>query len=140
MRVIDGSEHIMGRLATYVAKEVLDGQDVVVLNAEKIVITGRKEEILDEYKHKRDIGVSGPRRKGPFFPRMPDRIFRRTVRGMIPYQHPRGRAAYRRLKVFIGVPESMRGAKATRIPKAVDKGSTRRVYLGEVSRMLGAKF
>jgi large subunit ribosomal protein L13 len=140
VRVIDGSEHVMGRLATYVAKQVLDGEDVVVLNADKLVITGRKEDVLKGYKHKRSLGVTGQRRKGPYFPRMPDRIFRRTVRGMIPYQKPRGRTAYRRLKVFVGVPDSMRGAKATRIPQAMDRGSTRKVYLGEISRMLGAKF
>ncbi len=135
--MIDGSDHIMGRLATYVAKQLLNGEDVVVVNTEKLVITGRKENILEDYKQRR---ARGKIRKGPYYPRMPDRLFRRTVRGMMPYQEPKGRVAYKRLKVYIGVPRELEGVKAKKVENALDKGAIRKMYLGDVSRWLGAKF
>ena len=137
MKVIDGSEHIMGRLATHVAKELLNGEDIAVVNAEKIVITGKKESILADYNHRRDLGKT---RKGPFYPRMPDRIFRRTVRGMVPYQRPRGRTAYKKLRVYVGVPKELEKAEAEQVPTALDKGALRKMYLGDLSKLLGAKF
>ena len=135
--MIDGSEHIMGRLATHVAKQLLDGEDVVVVNAERIVITGKKESILEDYNHRRDLGKT---RKGPFYPRMPDRIFRRTVRGMVPYQQPRGRTAYKRLRVYVGVPKELEKEATIQVDNALDKGALRKMYLGDLSKLLGAKF
>ena len=137
MQVIDGSEHIMGRLATHVAKQLLNGEDVTVVNAERIVITGKKESILEDYKHRRKIGKT---RKGPFYPRMPDRIFRRTVRGMVPYQQPRGRTAYKKLRVYVGVPKELEKQATTQVETAMDKGALRKIYLGDLSKLLGAKF
>ncbi len=140
MQVIDGTDHIMGRLATHVAKELLGGEEVVIVNAEKIVITGRKEQILQDYKERRDRGTKGRNRRGPYYPRMPDRLLKRSIRGMLPYQEPRGRTAYRKLKVYIGTPKEMDGAKLHKIDKALDRGATRKVYLGDVAKWLGAKF
>jgi len=140
VQVIDGSEHILGRLATHIAKRLLDGEEIVVVNAEKIVITGRKEEILQDYKNRRDRGVAGRNRFGPYYPRMPDRMFKRSVRGMIPYQQPKGRTAFKKLKVYIGVPREMKGAELTKVEKAMDRGATRKIHLGDVATWLGANF
>jgi len=140
MQVIDGSDHIMGRLATHVAKQLLNGEEIVILNAEKIVITGRKEQILQDYKERRDRGVKGRNRRGPYYPRMPDRLLKRTIRGMLPYQEPRGRTAFRKLKVYIGVPKDMADASTIKIDKALDRGATRKIYLGDVATWLGAKY
>jgi large subunit ribosomal protein L13 len=134
MQVIDGSEHIVGRLATYIAKQLLEGNEIIVVNTEKLVITGRKEQIFENYMHKRSRGKI---RKGPYYPTVPDRMFRRIVRGMIPYQRPRGREAYKRLMTYIGVPKELQGVKTTKVEKALDKGSLKKVYLGDVSKMLG---
>ena len=65
MQVIDGSNHILGRLATHVAKQLLNGEDIIIVNAEKIVITGRKEQILQDYHERRNLGVKGKNRRGP---------------------------------------------------------------------------
>jgi len=140
MKVIDGSNHIMGRLATHVAKELLNGEEVIIVNAENIVVTGRKEQILEDYKSRRDRGVKGRNRRGPYYPRMPDRMLKRTIRGMLPYQEPRGRIAFKKLKVYIGVPKEMEGTNTQNIDKAMDRGATRKVNLGQVSKWLGAKW
>lgn len=77
MKAIDATGCTMGRLSSYVAKELLNGEKVIVVNAEKAYLSGSKEFLIREYKKKRERGTQ---RKGPFFPRMPDRILKRTIR------------------------------------------------------------
>ena len=140
VKVIDASEHILGRLATHVAKDLLNGEDIVIVNAEKIVITGRKEQILADYKQRRDRGVKGRNRRGPYYPRMPDRMVKRSIRGMLPYQQAKGRTAFKKLKVYIGVPIGMDTANIIKIDKALDRGATKKMQVGDVSKWLGADF
>jgi large subunit ribosomal protein L13 len=136
MKFIDADGAVLGRLASEVAKRLLNGEDITVVNAEKALITGSKENVMFQYKQMRFIGST---RKGPFFPRMPDRILRRTVRGMLPFTQYRGRAAYKRLKVFIGVPREL-GKVQTEKAGQRQLQNPRYIPLGEVSRLLGAKF
>ena len=140
LEIIDGTGHIMGRLATYVAKQALNGEEMVIVNAENIVVTGTRENILADYHHRRNLGVRGRNRKGPYYPRMPDRMFRRSVRGMIPYQEPRGRDAYRRVMAYIGVPKELEGKEFMKLENALERGARSKLSLGEISKNLGAKF
>jgi len=135
--VIDASGHILGRLSSKIAKRLLNGERIVVVNAEKAVITGDKHMVFERYKEKYD---RGSKEKGPYFPRHPERIFKRTVRGMLPWKSSRGRDAYRRLRVFMGVPEELQGREFERIDDALlEKVSKTDKYvtLAEVSRYLG---
>ncbi len=79
-RIIDASNHILGRLSSYIAKRLLEGEKIVVVNAEKAIITGNPENVFERYKEKYD---RGSKEKGPYFPRHPEKIFKRTVRGML---------------------------------------------------------
>ncbi|MBV1766887.1 MAG: 50S ribosomal protein L13, partial [Methanobacterium sp.] len=100
--IINGEGHIMGRLASVVSQKLLEGEKVVVLNAEKIMITGSKEWTYNRYKQRIDrASISNPRDMGPKYPRRPDDIFRRTVRGMLPYKKSKGREAFKGFKAFV---------------------------------------
>ena len=90
--IIDAEGSILGRMCTKVAKRLLNGETIAIVNAEKALISGKRTTIKQNYTQKRQVGTY---RKGPFFPRMPDRLVKRTVRGMIPYQTPHGRTAFR---------------------------------------------
>ena len=103
-KVIDASNHVLGRLASVIAKRLLNGEKIVVVNAEKAIITGDRDMVFKRYKEKYD---RGSKEKGPYFPRHPEKIFKRTVRGMLPWKTRRGREAYRRLRVFMGVPKEL---------------------------------
>ncbi|MCD6513269.1 MAG: 50S ribosomal protein L13 [Thermoplasmata archaeon] len=135
MAVIDATDAPIGRLATRIAKRLLEGEEIHVVNAEKAIITGNMEEIRERYLRKRRIG--GTKRKGPYFPKMPHMILKRTVRGMLPYQQPRGRKAYKRLKVYIGVPDEF---KESKIEKIEYRKSTNYITLKELSEYLGVKW
>jgi large subunit ribosomal protein L13 len=133
--IIDAEGAVLGRLGTYVAKRLLSGEEIAVVNSEKAIITGKKSVIKKRYKQKRDVGTY---RKGPFFPRTPDRLVKRTIRGMIPYQTPHGRVAFKRLKCYIGIPKEFEGKKMGTIEETL-KTPADYVTVEELSRSLGAK-
>ncbi|MGZ7046844.1 MAG: 50S ribosomal protein L13 [Methanobacterium sp.] len=139
--IIDGEGLIMGRLASIISKKLLDGEEIVVLNADKILISGNKEWAYARYKQRLDrASISNPRRMGPKYPRRPDDMFRRTVRGMIPYRKTTGREAFKRLKVFVGLPEEYEGTEIFKVQEAMPKNIKKSIELGKMSRLLGSKF
>ena len=131
--IIDAEGATLGRLCTKAAKNLLDGEEISIINSEKAIISGKKQKIKNHYKQKLEVGTY---RKGPFFPRMPDRIVKRTIRGMIPYQTPHGRAAYKRLKCYIGIPKEFEGKKIEKINEA-EKRHVDFMTVGELSKSLG---
>lgn len=133
--VIDAKGAVLGRLASVVAKRLLKGEEIAIVNSEKAIIVGDKDSIKERYKEKREIGSS---RKGPYFPRRADRIVKRTVRGMLPYQQPKGREALKRLRCFIGVPKEFEGVQMEVI-ESVKKMPLRYITVGELSEFLGAR-
>ncbi|MFQ5887999.1 MAG: 50S ribosomal protein L13 [Candidatus Hydrothermarchaeales archaeon] len=142
MKVINADNLVMGRLASVVAKDLLKGEEVVIVNAEKSIISGSRKSILEKYAHRmKRKSIINPQRFGPKFPRRPDGILRRAVRGMLPYKTSRGREAYKRLKVCVGMPEEYEG-KATTIKGAnVSKLTVSKyIKLAEISEFLGSKF
>jgi large subunit ribosomal protein L13 len=132
--IIDASGATLGRIGTNAAKRLLNGEEVAVINSEKAIISGKKPMIKEHYKHKRDLGTY---RKGPFFPRMPDQIVKRTIRGMIPYQTPHGRAAYKKLRCYIGIPKEFEGKKFE-VVKEAEKQPINFMTVEELSKSLGA--
>ncbi|MDL2246595.1 50S ribosomal protein L13 [Methanobrevibacter sp. OttesenSCG-928-K11] len=139
--IINGEGHVLGRLASVISKNLLEGEEVIVLNAEKIMLTGSKEWAYAKYKQRVDrASISNPRDLGPKYPRRPEDIFRRTVRGMLPYKKSKGREAYKGLKAFVGVPEEYQNAEFQEIPQAEFQNVRKGMELGEVSKLLGAKF
>lgn len=110
MKIIDGKNAVLGRLASYVAKEALKGEQIVILNCEQIIITGNKRFIEEDFKAKRRrVGFS---QKGPKISRLPHLIVKRTIRGMIPnYRTGRGKEAFKRIRCYEGVPKEFEDKK-----------------------------
>ena len=133
--IIDAEGAVLGRLCTTVAKRLLNGEEIAIVQSEKVIVTGKKDMIKAHYKHEREVGTY---RKGPFYPRMPDRILKRTIRGMIPYQEPHGRTAFKRLKCYLGVPKELQGKSFEKIT-AAEKHPADYMTLQEVAQFLGAK-
>jgi large subunit ribosomal protein L13 len=137
--VIDGKNAILGRLGTVVAQKIMAGEDVVVLNCESIVITGEKEMVFADYKARFDRGECKSR-KGPFYPRRADLLFKRSVRGMIPWTTTSGRNAFRRLHAYVGTPKQFtEGFEVTVEEQAMKKITGKYTTLGSVAKFLGSK-
>ncbi len=133
--ILDADHAVLGRAATRIAKQLLADPEVevIVVNAEKAIITGSPVFLRRRFKERR---ARGQERKGPFYPRRADRIFKRTVRGMLPYQQERGRLAFERLKCYHGVPKQFAG-KASKIEGATGVRTAKFLTLQQISESIG---
>ena len=136
--VIDGTNHIAGRLSSNVAKLLLQGNRVTVINSEKIMISGKKNSIVNEYNQFLKISSILHPKHGPFHPRRPDTMINRMIRGMLPRDKPSGREALRRLRVYVGVPKDVKSLEKIHLEKAIiRKSSASYTSVGELGRKVG---
>jgi large subunit ribosomal protein L13 len=140
--LIDGNQqYILGRLATVVAKLLLEGNHVAIINAEKLVISGKKKVVFAKYKQKTEWKDKANPEHSPYWSRRPDLLVKRIIRGMLPYKRKSGREAYKRLRVFIG--ENIKGINIKEYkkfePNAKKADQLKEKYLtvAELSKLLG---
>jgi large subunit ribosomal protein L13 len=132
---INAEDCIAGRLASIVAKELLKGNRVYIVNAEKAVISGDPDHNIRMMKEKTERGDPY---HGPFYPRKPDQVIKRFVRGMLP-KKPRGRDALKNLKVFLSVPPELDGKEFSRPEGAHNKLAGKYMELGRLAERVGTK-
>ncbi|CAH6722109.1 60S ribosomal protein L16-B [[Candida] jaroonii] len=142
--VIDGKGHLLGRLASTVAKQLLNGQKVVVVRCEALNISGeffRNKLKYHDYLRK---GTRFNKTHGPFHFRAPSRIFYKAIKGMVPHKTARGKAALERLKVFEGVPPPYDKKKRVVVPQALRvlrlKPGRKYTTVGKLSSSVGWKY
>ncbi|MFX1576360.1 MAG: 50S ribosomal protein L13 [Promethearchaeota archaeon] len=136
--LVDANNAVAGRLAAVVAKQLLQGEHVVVINAEKAVLSGNRASIILQYKERLGIRTRTAPWKGPMHPRQPDRMLRRIIRGMVPWKKDRGRKAMKRLRVYTGTPEGLKTKRNLEISE-YERVGRRTTYLGEIAQELGWK-
>jgi len=107
--VIDAENAVVGRLASYTAKQLLLGKEIAIVNTEKAIITGSPEKIRDKYLRLRRAG--GATIKGPFFPSNPERILKRIIKGMLPMRKGRGKPVLHKVKCYTGIPAEFKESK-----------------------------
>ncbi len=136
--VFDATEKVLGRLATSAAKELLAGKKVAIINAESAIITGDPKVLTAKYKTRLDLQDKANPEHSPYWPRRPDMLVKRVVRGMLPYHRPKGKTAFRLLRVFMGVPDEFKGVKPVEYKgKEPDKLYVRYTRISELSKALG---
>ncbi|GMG20737.1 unnamed protein product [Ambrosiozyma monospora] len=136
--------HLLGRLASIVAKELMNGQKVVVVRAEALNISGeffRNKLKYHDYLRK---STRFNTKRGPFHFRAPSRIFYKAVRGMMSHKTARGKAALERLKVFEGIPTPYDKKKRVVVPQALRvlrlKQGRKYTTVGKLSAAVGWKY
>ena len=131
--VVDARDCILGRVASEVAQRALAGERIAVVNAEHAVITGNAESTMATYRKRAEIGSDS----GPYYPKRPDGIFKRAIRGMIPYKTKHGREAFENVRVYVGNPYDESGDVLD--GTSLDRLSNIKfISLGEISKKLGA--
>lgn len=138
MIIVDGTGMVLGRLASRIAKKLMQGEEVHLVNAEKIAVSGTPERILDDYRQKRRLQQKATPEYSPKWPKVPHLMVRRVIRGMLPFKKAKGRAAFRKLRVYAGNP-GLKG-EAVSFEDAKNKGFARSISIGEMCRQLGAKW
>jgi len=127
--IFDADGAVLGRLASQTAKALLKGDEVIVVNADKAVITGNSQFVQQKYLAKLRIGSP---QHGPYIPKRSDMIVRRTIRGMLPYKKATGLAAFRRLRVYKDKPAEVKG-EVTSMKRDIH---SRFITVGELSRII----
>lgn len=112
--IINAEGCVFGRICSYAAKQALEGNEIIVVNCEKSVITGNKKDIIERYTRLRKLG--GTARKGPFYPKVAYMMFKRGIRGMLPsHREGIGREAFKRIKCYDGIPKEFEEEKMIKI-------------------------
>ena len=136
--IVDGTNMLLGRLASFVATQAQLGKKIDIVNCEKAVISGKKERIYSDYLAKKQMGSST---KGPFFFRVPEKFVRRAIRGMLPYKGYHGKLAFARIKCHRGVPSEFAKEKTTVFEQADLKrlNVMRYATVEDVCKIIGGK-
>ena len=114
--IIDATNATLGRLASYAAKQALQGKKIIIIHSERAIVTGRKQFTIQRYLQRKARG--GSAQKGPYFSRLPEKILKRTIRGMLPdHRRGRGKEALKRVLCYKGVPEKYKDKKAIKAGK-----------------------
>ena len=130
MKVIDGKNAVLGRLASYVAKESLKGEEVSIVNCGEIIITGNKKFMEQDMQKRREMIGSG--QKGPHISRTSEKIVKRAIRGMLPdHREGRGKEAFRRIKCYAGVPPEFKDSKKMTFD---DQDKLKYIYVRELTK------
>ena len=138
MKIVDFKNVVLGRASTQVAKTLLKGEDVIIVNCEKAVVKGTRSGALEKFERRYAWRTKGnPVKRGPKYSRLPDRIVTWTIMHMLPDEKPSGRKPLERLKVYIGVPKSMEGKTFERIQGAENMEPKKFLTIEQISAKMG---
>lgn len=137
--VVDATDHVAGRLSSNVAKLLLQGHRVSVINCEKIMLSGTRANIIAEYRKFLEISSILNPKHGPFHPRRPDTMITKMIRGMLPHgKKPSGVEAHKRLRAYIGSPKELRPFEKVQFEKAkIKRAPSNYTTMGELGRVVG---
>ncbi len=137
--VVDATDHIAGRLASNVAKLLMQGNRVSVVNCEKIMMSGSRSNQIKEYREFLEINSIINYKHGPVHYRRPDTLMAKMIRQMLPYDRkPSGKTAHQRLRTYIGSPKEIKSIQKIQFEKAkIRKAPSNYTALGELCKVIG---
>ncbi len=133
--IVDGTDMIFGRLASQIAKKLMRGEEVHLINAEKLVIVGNPQQIRQRYLTKRGLRNKGTPERSPVWSKVPHLLVKRMIRGMLPRESSRGKDALKRLRVYSVNPEKLEGA--AKMEGADYDGVSKHVTIHELCKSIG---
>ena len=137
---VDASGLVAGRLSSTIAKKMIEGETVVIVNAENAVMVGRREEIVAKYKKKVDATVHSNPHYGPKYERIPSRILKRMIKGMLPNKKTTAARIMTQLKIYNGVPKELNDTTFETIVGAKYNDKHDFIKLKEISELIGGKW
>jgi large subunit ribosomal protein L13 len=136
--IVDATDCIAGRVCSHISKLLLKGNRVSVVNSENAMLSGNRYMTIDLYKRYLEINSVTNPIHGPFHPRRPDTLLTRMIRGMVPKTKTSGIEAFKRLRVYIGIPEELKNKKAEIFEDAkITRAPSKYISVGEVAKQIG---
>jgi large subunit ribosomal protein L13 len=138
--IVDASNCIAGRICSNVSKLLIQGNRVTIINSERAMLSGNRNKTIEDYKKHLEVGSVTNPIHGPYHPRRPDRILT-MVRGMISRRKPSGILAFKRLRVYIGMPTEFQSSKEIKIfdDAKITKSESYYITIGDVAKQIGWK-
>jgi large subunit ribosomal protein L13 len=138
--LVDATGCIAGRMCSHVSKLLLKGNRVTIVNSEKAMLSGNRYKTIDLYKEFLEINSVTNPIHGPFHPRRPDTILTKMVRGMVPKTKTSGIEAFKRLRVYIGIPDQFMNKKAESFEDSkITRPPAKYISVGDVAKQIGWK-
>ena len=139
--IVDASNCIAGRICSHVSKLLIQGNRITIINSERAMLSGNRYKTIEDYKKYLEVGSVTNPIHGPYHPRRPDRILTKMVRGMISRRKPSGILAFKRLRVYIGVPTELQSSKEIKIfdDAKITKSESYYITIGDVAQQIGWK-
>ena len=139
--IVDASNCIAGRLCSHVSKLLLQGNRVTIINSERAMLSGNRYKTIEDYKKHLEVGSVTNPIHGPYHPRRPDRILTKMVRGMVPRRKPSGIVAFKRLRVYIGIPTEFQNSKEIKTfdDAKITKSESYYITIGDIAKQIGWK-
>jgi large subunit ribosomal protein L13 len=137
--VVDATDHVAGRLASNVAKLLIKGNRVSVVNCEKIMMSGTRSNQIQEYREFLEINSIINYKHGPKHYRRPDTVMAKMIRQMLPFDRkPSGKESFQRLRTYIGSPKEIKSIEKIQFEKAkIRKTASNYTQLGELCKVIG---
>jgi len=138
--IVNAQGLVAGRLASKVAKQAINGESIIVVNAEKVVLVGKKSAVMPKFEQRRDAGVKSNPHYGPKYDRVPSKMFRRMVRGMLPNKKTASERLLKKIKVYNSVPKELLGKEMQNMDDIKCNEKHDFMTLAEVAQLLGGKW
>lgn len=136
--VVNGDGCIAGRMCSHVSKLLLKGNRITIVNAEKAMLSGQRYRTIQLYKEHLEINSATNPIHGPFHPRRPDRILTKMVRGMMPKRKASGIEAFKRLRVYIGIPDQLKNSTMESFEDSkITKPVSYYITIGDLAKEIG---
>jgi large subunit ribosomal protein L13 len=138
--IVDAKDNVAGRLASKVAKAIINGERVTVINSQELVMVGNKKSILEKFTTRVDGAVKSNPHYGPKYDRIPSKIFRRMVRNMLPTKKRAKERIIKQLRVFNTTAKGIDSKEAIIFEEIKFNHRNNYIKLKDVALLLGGRW
>ncbi len=140
MMIVNAEKMVAGRLSSKIAKALINGETITIVNAENAVLVGGKEDLLKKFTARVDAAVHSNPHYGPKYDRIPSKMLRKMVKGMLPNKSRTNERLISNLKVYNSVPKEFAEQEFAKIDGVMFNERNDALTLGEIAKLLGGKW
>jgi len=138
--IVNAEGLVAGRLASKVAKAAINGEDVVIINAEKVVLVGKQTAIMPKFKQRVEASVKSNPHYGPKYDRIPSKMLRRMIKGMLPNKSRTAESLLKQISIYNLTTDKVDTTKAITMEDIKCNQKHDFMLLGDVAKALGGKW
>ncbi len=131
---------VAGRMASKIAKRAINGETIIIVNAEKVILVGTRQAVMKKFQQRVDAAVKSNPLYGPKYDRVPSKILQKMIRGMLPNKSRTRERLLKQIKIFNSVPEKIKLEEAEKMDEIKCNEKHDFMTMEEVAKLLGGKW